>query len=142
MGWSPFWEDDEEEAARIAAEQAGYMGAAKDFVSKEASRLEAEYTAKYEAAQLSFLEKQRELESTASQLGEKQNQLDEYAKGVTSQIQLFNQSGKEAAIAAKNVGTTESYAIPTQPIEEKGPDLTLYLAVGALAYLMFFRKRR
>lgn len=131
MGWWIFGDDDD--TVRDAQNQV--WDQAKDYVSKEAARLESEYKAKYSEAEAHFA-------SLDKAVTEKQATLETYSGQITNTIQAFNASGRDASIAAANNGTPVKYSVPTQPKKETGPSPAVLGIAAALAYFLFLKKRR
>lgn len=141
---------DEEKAA---AANASALEAARQLIATQGAQLEADYNAKYAAAQAQFEAQQSVFSSQVaaanSKIQEQQSGLDMYAGQlesrtgeITDLVQKFNSAGQEASVAATNNGTPKSYAVATQPIEEPGPS-PLVIAFAALAaYFLLFKKGR
>lgn len=154
MGFSPFWEDDEEEAERIAREQQVGIDAAQKYVAEQAARLEAEYQQKYNAAQSQFDSARAELDRRQvdmdSYFGTKEASLNQFsdqlfAKSANTDalIQTFNSSKQEISILKGNSGSSsqqEKYYQANAPLKEKGPSPIFYVGAALAAYFLFFKK--
>lgn len=122
MSFSPFWEDDEEEAARLnAANAANSVQQAKDYVSQEASKLETAYQQKYSDAQAHFDSQQKDLDS--------------YSSTITDTIQKINSSSQQADIARANNGPNLSYSsdFNAPPANAQFP-----LVIGIVLFLGYY----
>lgn len=154
MGFSPFWEDDEEEAIRIAQEQAVGIAAGQKYIAEQAAKLEQQYQEKYNAAQSEF-------DSARSELDARQSTMDTYFAGKESTlnqfsdqlfaksantdalIQTFNSSREEISVLKNNSGSSSqqsAYYQANAPLKEKGPSPIFYVGAALAAYFLFFKK--
>ena len=136
-----WWGDDDEEAAKFEQAKQDSIAAAREYVSTEKAKIEAEYQSKYQAAETKFSDISKQLSEKESSLNEYAGSLKDYAGSVDNTISLFNQAGQAASVAAANNGTPQKYSVATQPLDPKGPSTLLLGAAALLAYFYFFHKR-
>ncbi len=144
MGFSPFWEDDEEEAERKKAKKKAKKKLKKaaskiasDYISNEIGKAQDDIATQVATAQKDLDAQSKGLATESAKLQAFSSSLEEKNRSVDGAISAWNRQQQETKVSASNQGANQKYQIATQPIDEKGPSPVILLAAAAAAFFIF-----